>query len=86
MTQVLMNSVQYLLLSEKNPGRFLVIMSGDNISLNSKMGFEFFEAVGALCASSSAPCTEQLTLVIVIERCPVLKGKSFQLSSNVLKY
>lgn len=86
MTQVLMNSVQYLLLSEKNPGRFLVIMSVDNISLNSKMQFKFFEAVGALFASSSAPCTEQLTLVIVIEHCLILKGKSFQPSSNVLKH
>lgn len=33
MTQVLMNSIQYLLLSEKNPGRLLVIISVDDTDL-----------------------------------------------------
>lgn len=61
-------------------------MSVDHISLNSKMQFKFFEAVWALFASPSAPCTEQLAFVRVLEHCLILKGKSFQLSSNVLKH
>lgn len=52
MTRVLMNSIQYLLLSEKNPGRTFVIISVDDVGLNSKMEFKFFwRRVRSVCFS-----------------------------------
>lgn len=67
MTQVLMNSIQYLLLSEKNPGRLLVIISVDDTDLGiQKCNSNSFKAMWDLFASSFAPCMNQLTLVILI--------------------